>query len=43
MKIYTFEGKTEEQVIFDALKELNVKEDEMIKEIKEEEKGLLKK
>lgn len=43
MKIYTFEGKTEEQVIFDALKELNVKEDEMIKEIKEQEKGLLKK
>ncbi len=43
MKIYNFEGKTEEQVIFDALKELNVKEDEMIKEIKEEEKGLLKK
>ena len=43
MNTYKFEGKTEEQVIFDALKELNVKEDEMIKEIKEEEKGLLKK
>ena len=43
MNTYKFEGKTEEQVILDALKELNVKEDEMIKNISVEEKGLLKK
>lgn len=43
MNTYKFEGKTEEQVILDALKELNVKEDEMIKNISVEEKGLIKK
>lgn len=43
MKKYIFEGKTEEEVILLALKELDVKEDEMIYEIKEEKNGLLKK
>ena len=43
MKNYIFEGRTEEEVILKSLKELNVKEDEMIYSIKEETYGLLKK
>ena len=43
MKKYVFEGKTEEEVILNSLKELEVKEDEMIYSIEEETTGLLKK
>lgn len=43
MKIYEYEGKTEEEVILKALNELNVKEDELIYKTKEEITGLLKK
>lgn len=43
MKIYSYEGKNVEELTLQALKELNVKEDEMITEIKEETVGLLKK
>lgn len=43
MKNYKFEGKTEEEVILTALKELNVKEDEMFYTVEEEKSGLLKK
>lgn len=43
MKIYTYEGKNLEELTLQALKELNVKEEEMLKEIKEETVGLLKK
>ena len=43
MKIYSYEGKNVEELTLQALKELNVKEDEMITEIKEEIVGLLKK
>lgn len=43
MKKYLFEGKSEDEVILKALKELNVKEDEMIYVINEEVSGLLKK
>lgn len=43
MKNYKFEGKTEEEVILTALKELDVKEDEMFYNIEEEKSGLLKK
>ena len=43
MKIYTFEGKNIEELTLQALKELNVKEDEMITSIDEETVGLLKK
>lgn len=43
MKIYIYEGKNEEELILEALKELNVKEDEMLYNIKEETAGLLKK
>ena len=43
MKIYTFEGKNLEELTLQALKELNVKEDEMITDVKEETVGLLRK
>lgn len=43
MKKYMFEGKTEEEVILKALKELGVKEDELFYNISEEKVGLLKK
>ena len=43
MKNYTFEGKNLEELTLQALKELNVKEDEMIVSTKEETVGLLKK
>lgn len=43
MKNYKFEGKTEEEVILTALKELDVKEDEMFYNVEEEKSGLLKK
>ena len=43
MKIYTYEGKNLEELTLQALKELNVKEDEMLTSIKEETVGLLKK
>ena len=43
MKNYVFEGKTEEEVILKTLKELDVKEDELFYDIKEEKSGLLKK
>ena len=43
MKTYVFEGKNVEELTLQALKELNVKEDEMITSVKEETVGLLKK
>ena len=43
MKTYTYEGKNLEELTLQALKELNVKEDEMLTEVKEETVGLLKK
>ena len=43
MKIYSYEGKNLEELTLQALKELDVKEDEMITEVKEETVGLLKK
>lgn len=43
MKIYTYEGKNLEELTLQALKELNVKEDEMLTEVKEETVGLLRK
>ena len=43
MKIYTYEGKNVEELTLQALKELEVKEDEMLTSIKEETVGLLKK
>lgn len=43
MNKYVFEGKSEEEVILIALKELNVKEEEMIYNICEEKNGILKK
>ena len=43
MKIYSYEGKNIEELTLQALKELNVKEDEMITDVKEETVGLLKK
>ena len=42
MKIYSYEGKNIEELTLQALKELNVKEDEMITDVKETV-GLLKK
>ena len=36
MKKYNFEGKNIEELTLQALKELNVKEDEMITDVKEE-------
>jgi len=43
MEKYVYEAKTEEEVVLKALNELGCKEDEMLKEIKEETSGLLKK
>ena len=43
MEKYIYEAKTEEEVILKALNELGCREDEMLKEIKEETSGLLKK
>ena len=43
MKIYTYEGKNLEELTLQALKELNVKEEEMLTEVKEETVGLLRK
>lgn len=43
MKIYSYEGKNLEELTLQALKELDVKEDEMITDVKEETVGLLKK
>ena len=43
MKIYTYEGKNLEELTLQALKELNVKEDEMLTEVKDETVGLLRK
>ena len=43
MKIYSYEGKNIEELTLKALKELDVKEEEMIKDIVEETVGLLKK
>lgn len=43
MKVYEFEGKNKEELILKALKELNVKEDEMFINEEEETTGLLKK
>ena len=43
MKIYSYEVKNIEELTLQALKELNVKEDEMITDVKEETVGLLKK
>lgn len=43
MKVYEYEGKTEEELVLKALKELDVKDDELIYISKEEVTGLLKK
>ena len=43
MKVYSYSGKNQEELILLALKELNVKEDEMFTTIEEETVGLLKK
>ena len=43
MKIYEYEGKTEEELILKALNELNVKDDELLYKTKEVVTGLLKK
>ena len=43
MEKYIYEAKTEEEVILNALNELNVKEDELIYNMREETTGLLKK
>ncbi|MBR3116579.1 MAG: protein jag [Bacilli bacterium] len=43
MKTYKFEGKNVEELTLQALKELNVKEEEMITSVTEETVGLLKK
>ena len=43
MEKYIYEAKTEEEVILKALNALGCKEDEMLKNIKEETVGLLKK
>ena len=43
MKVYNYSGKNQEELILQALKELDVKEDEMIKNVVEETVGLLKK
>ena len=43
MEKHIFEAKTEEEVILNALNELNVKEDELVYNMKEETSGLLKK
>ncbi len=43
MKIYEYEGKNIEELTLQALKELDVKEDEMVTDVVEETVGLLKK
>lgn len=43
MKVYEYEGKTEEELILQALKELDVKDDELIYISKEQVTGILKK
>ena len=43
MEKHIYEAKTEEEVILNSLKDLNVKEDELLYTIKEETSGLLKK
>lgn len=43
MKTYIYEGKNEEELILTALRELDVKEDELLYVTKEETSGLLKK
>lgn len=43
MKIYEYEGKNAEELLLNALKELDVKDDELIHFEKEEKVGLLKK
>lgn len=43
MKTYIYEGKNLEELTLQALKELDVKEDEMFYNIEEEKSGLLKK
>lgn len=43
MEKHIYEGKTEEEVILNALNDLNVKEDELLYTMKEETVGLLKK
>ena len=43
MKIYEYEGKNVEELTLQALKELDVKEEEMITDVVEETVGLLKK
>ncbi len=43
MKTYIFEGKNLEELTLQALKELNVKEEEMITSVSEESTGLLRK
>lgn len=43
MKVYEYEGKTEEELVLKALNELDVKDDELIYTSKEEVTGLLKK
>ena len=43
MKTYVFEGKSVEELTLQALKELDVKEDEMVTNVTEETTGLLRK
>ncbi len=43
MKIYEYEGKNSEELILKALKELDVKDDELVYKIEEETIGLFKK
>ena len=43
MEVFKYEGKNQEELILQALKELNVKEDEMLTSVTEETVGLLKK
>lgn len=43
MKVYEYEGKTEEELVLKALNELDVKDDELVYTSKEEVTGLLKK
>jgi spoIIIJ-associated protein len=43
MKVYEYEGKTEEELILKALNELDVKDDELVYSSREETSGLLKK
>lgn len=43
MRVYEYEGKTEEELVLKALNELDVKDDELLYTSKEEVTGLLKK